>query len=255
MTTFHAAFIAALNGDTLALGPWLTHDDGRLGVYRNTIATGLSEALEAAFPAVAAALGTDNFQQVAAAYAHAHPPRSPCLQAYALSEDGGGFAGWLEAQAEAEDMDWLKALGLGDLARLDRLWLEVQFAADEVASTPQAFAALSPDTLIETRARLIASARLIRFDLSIHSVWRALREGETEGLSRAPEAETLLIRRNDAYTDVIALPEAGAAFLRACDKGLSLGRAAQIALEAYPATNLSAGFAEWLGFGALKLIH
>jgi hypothetical protein len=244
MSAFHDAFAGALAGDTNALAAWLeTSDRPNVAVYRNTIMSGLVEALEAAFPAVVAALGSDNFHQAAAAFARDQYPAHPMLHDY-----GGGFADWLAAQDALSDMDWLP-----DLARLDYLRLGVLNAADVEGTPAEVFARLSPDALSQARARLIPSARLIRFDTTLLCVWDALLTGDGEGLERRPEPETLLVRRVGEGVEVRCLNPDVAAFLSVCAEGGTLAEAAEAALTRDPTTDLTALFSHVLGLTCLHL--
>ncbi|MFN3808412.1 putative DNA-binding domain-containing protein [Asticcacaulis sp.] len=244
MSAFHQAFAGALAGDTDALAAWLeTPERPTVAVYRNTIMSGLVEALEAAFPAVVAALGSDNFHQVAAAFARDQYPAHPMLHDY-----GGGFADWLAAQDALSDMDWLP-----DLARLDHLRLGVLNAADVEATPAEVFARLSPEALSQARARLIPSARLIRFDTTLMSVWDTLLTGDGEGLERRPEPEALLVRRVGEGVEVRCLTPEVAAFLSVCAEGGTLTEAAEAAMASDPACDLTALFSHVLGLSCLHL--
>lgn len=244
MSAFHQAFAGALTGDTDALATWVaTPARPTVAVYRNTIMSALVEALETAFPAVVAALGSDNFHQVAAAFAGNHYPAHPMLHDY-----GGGFADWLAAQTALSEMDWLP-----DLARLDHLRLSVLNAADTAATPAEGFACLSPEALSHTRPRLIPAARLIRFDTTLLSVWEALLAGEGEGLERRPEPETLLVRRVGEGVEVRRLAPDVAAFLSVCAEGGTLAEAAEAALTCDPTTDLTALFSHVLGLSCLHL--
>lgn len=244
MSAFHQAFAGALTGDTEALAAWVeTPDLPSFVVYRNTIASALVEALETAFPAVATALGSDNFHQVASAFARDHYPAHPMLHDY-----GGGFADWLVAQDALSEMDWLP-----DLARLDHLRLSVLNAADTAATPAEVFARLSPDALSQAHACLIPAARLIRFDTTLLSVWDALLTGEGEGLERRPEPETLLLRRVGEGVEVRRLAPDVAAFLSVCAEGGTLADAAEVALTCHPTTDLTALFSDVLDLTCLQL--
>ncbi|ADU15318.1 DNA-binding domain-containing protein [Asticcacaulis excentricus] len=244
MSAFHQAFADALAGDTDALSAWVEmSDQPSVAVYRNTIASALVEALETAFPAVVAALGSYNFRQVAAAFARDHYPAHAMLYDY-----GDGFADWLAGLDALSEMDWLP-----DLARLDHLRLSVLNAADTAATPPEAFADLSPEVLTHARARLIPSVRLIRFDTTLLSVWEALLTGEAEGLERRPEPETLLVRRVGEGIEFRRLAPDVAAFLTVCTEGGTLGEGAEAAMGCDPTTDLTALFSHVLGLTCLRL--
>jgi len=54
----------------------------RFAVYRNNVAIGLIEALEARFPVVRRLVGEEFFTAMARVFVQAHPPRSPLLMIY-----------------------------------------------------------------------------------------------------------------------------------------------------------------------------
>src|SRR5277367_1723277 len=85
------AFAAAL-GEPSAPPPAMTHgrlgapDASRFAVYRNNVAVGLIDALEARYPVSRRIAGDDLFRAMARAFVRAHRPRSPVMIAY-----GGEF--------------------------------------------------------------------------------------------------------------------------------------------------------------------
>ena len=92
-------------------------------VYRNTVAKGCIDALQANYPAVHALVGTDWLRAAAHAFVHQHPPTDGCLMDY-----GAGFADFLEGFGPAANLPYLAAV-----ARLDRCWTESHLAADAPA--------------------------------------------------------------------------------------------------------------------------
>ena len=87
---FLAVFDQALRGG--ALPPGLTARDPqeigrRFDVYRNNVASGLSQALATRFPVVRRLVGDEFFTALARLYAETDRPRSPVL-----AEWGAGFA-------------------------------------------------------------------------------------------------------------------------------------------------------------------
>ena len=92
-------------------------------VYRNTVAKGCIDALQANYPAVHALVGTDWLRAAAHAFVHQHPPTDGCLMDY-----GAGFAEFLEGFGPAANLPYL-----GAVARLDRYWTEAHLAGDAPA--------------------------------------------------------------------------------------------------------------------------
>ena len=106
-------------------------------VYRNTVAKGCIDALQANYPAVHALVGTDWLRAAAHAFVHQHPPTDGCLMDY-----GAGFADFLEGFGPAADLPYLAAV-----ARLDRCWTESHLAADAPALQAAWLARQPPEAL------------------------------------------------------------------------------------------------------------
>ncbi len=106
----------------------------RFNVYRNNVAVSLTEALEAAFPAVARLLGPENFRSIAGRFLRQSPPQNPRMMHY-----GAGFADALQ------DIDALASLGyLPDIACLEQALREAYHAADHTALPPDALSTIAP---------------------------------------------------------------------------------------------------------------
>mgnify|MGYP000920526237 CR=1 FL=1 len=128
----HAAALAAYLGalDALLAQPGFA-------VYRNTVAKGCIDALQANYPAVHALVGTDWLRAVAHAFVHQHPPSDGRLMDY-----GAGFAEFLEGFGPAASLPYL-----GAVARLDRCWTEAHLAADAPALQAAWLAQQAPEAL------------------------------------------------------------------------------------------------------------
>ena len=81
----------------------------RLGIYRNTARTVLTEALRLTFPAVDRLVGGAFFDMAAARFIRRHPPRRACLDDY-----GADFADFLASLEEAAELPYLP-----DVARFE----------------------------------------------------------------------------------------------------------------------------------------
>lgn len=243
---FEAAFGALLAGDQEALNPWLGADaDDRAGldVYRNTIAKGRVDALAGLFPTVERLVGRDWFQQAALIFAAASPPTSPVLDLY-----GAEFPSWLESFSPAKALPYL-----APVARLDQAWTQSHRAPDAPVLTSRDATATAPAQLFASCAGLHPSARLFWFDWSVPTVWIANREEVSSGGDVVWEdrSEGLLIVRVDQTVTWRRLSRSEWTFLRACQRGRTLGAAAREAFSAEPTLNLAALFAGLLSTGAL----
>jgi hypothetical protein len=251
-TTVHA-FAAAL-GEPSAPPPTMTHgrlgapDARRFAVYRNNVAVGLIGALEARYPVSRRIAGDDLFRAMARAFVRAHRPRSPVMIAY-----GGEFpefvAEWNRHREERSDAAIQRAGGrpttpgllrfarnddrgstqlrqalasLPDVARLENAWVEAYHAEDGGVATVGDLAALSPDSLSDTRIAFHPAARLLRFATPAATVWALAQVSNgsvapTEGIS-----EDALITRHDCHVRVRVLPPGGYDFALKMREGATL---------------------------------
>lgn len=245
LARFQDAFAAALAGEDGALAPWLEAED-RLAVYRNTVATGLADALADQFPSVARIVGPAWLGHAARAFAAAHPPASPCLMDY-----GAAFPNWLAGFAPAAELPFL-----ADLARIDWARREALFAPDAAPASAEMFAALTPDDWSQTAAELHPSTQLLQFATSVPSLWIALQAERAPARAElAAEPEALLLLRPEQALAWRRLSPGEHAFLAACQLGRSLAEAGAAALAAAPGLALAERFAGLIGQGAFACIR
>src|SRR5690606_33849612 len=129
------------------------------------VLSAVAGALASSFPAVRRLVGEDFFNAAAAAYFAAAPPRLRTLVAY-----GESFPRFLETMPSAMATPYL-----GDVARLDRAWLEAHIAAEAPALAPGDLAHLDADALAAAHVTLHPSARLVHCGWRIHDIWVANR--------------------------------------------------------------------------------
>jgi len=208
-----ASFAAALR-DRAGMVPGISGGDNgataerRLGIYRNNIAVGLREALEATYPTVAALLGGDCFNEAARRFVGSCPPASPVLLEY-----GAAFAAFIEASDLADTVPYVS-----DVARLDWLRHEAAHAADAEAMSIGALGTLDEDAVDTATLRLHPSVRLLASDWPVASIWHAHQQPDTAAaLAALPRVgEKVLIVRpaldvevrtlgDDAYRLISAL--------------------------------------------------
>ena len=250
LSDFQDAFSAALRGDAAPLGPWLpiaTPEADGLTVYRNTVARGAVDALEATYSTVATMVGETWFRAAAGAYAEDHSPQEPSLLRY-----GADFPDWLSRFAPAQDTPYLP-----QIARLDQLWWESYFAADAPCLDPTGFAGVAAADLEDTTVRLHPSVRLVALEENLASLWLAHRDpGSPPGsfqIEDWPEQAMFVRTGLDVQARVL---EAGAfAFLSACAAGKSLLMAAEEVVEADPKASLQDIIALSLTEGVLSRLE
>ncbi len=92
----------------------------RYNVYRNNVTVSLIDALAAIYPAVQRITGSEFFRTMARFHVRAVPPVSPLLFEY-----GRDFPDFIESYEYAKEMPWL-----GDVASMERAWLDAYHAAD-----------------------------------------------------------------------------------------------------------------------------
>lgn len=212
-------------------------------VYRNTWVKGLLDALQANYPVVATLLGPDAFSSVAVEYARTKRSASPVLALY-----GERFPAHLAGHPLSEELPYL-----GDVARLERLWTECFFAADDEALNPAIFRRLLPEQAAALRPRLTAAARLARFETPAITIWEAHKQGEFEELEPEWRPEHVLVHRKGASVSVRLLSKPEFQLLSELRQGRSIGEA----IEAVAAANCSAEIpsliANIISSGALTL--
>lgn len=244
---FEAAFDALLAGDGEALTPWLgsgRQNRAALDVYRNTVAKARVDALAGLYPTVERLVGPEWFRQAGLMFAAASPPSSPVLDLF-----GADFPAWLESFPPARDLPYL-----APVARLDQAWSQAHLAIEAPALGGRVASETPPARLFASRAALHPSARLFWFDWSVPTIWMANRAADpaVEEAVWAERAEGLLIVRVAHAVTWRPLSRMEWAFLRACEKGRTLGQAAQDAFAVEPTLDLASMFAGLLTTGALS---
>jgi hypothetical protein len=240
---FHDAFEAALAGDAAALAPWSDASDleARLSVYRNTIASGLADALAAQFPTVLRIVGERWLRAAAITHAGEVRPTRASLIAY-----GQDFPDWLAAFPPAAAVPYLP-----QVARLDLLFTAADMAADAEPLAAAAVGALDADGFARHRLVLHPAAQFAWFGAGVPSLWLALQRDPPPAAFEVPEtAEGLLMTRPHLSVAPMRLSRGAHALLAACRDGESLADAAVAALDAEPELPLSHAFAELIERGA-----
>lgn len=215
-------------------------------VYRNTVMKGCIDALQANYPAVNRLVGDEWMRAAAAVYARKALPGLPMLLDY-----GKDFADFLARFEPAAELPYLPGV-----ARLDRCWTEAHAAATEDPLDHAAIAQLAEGNFYRLRLQPHAAARWAWCaDVPAYTIWsrnRSAAQDDNEIDWRAEGA--LLTRPRDAVT-WCALDRAGCAFIDSCAAGSTVAGAAQAALDADDAADLSQLITTLLGAGAFSRIR
>ena len=180
----------------------------RFAVYRNNVATGLGNALEAAFPAVKSLVGDDFFRAMALAFLRQHPPQGRIMMLY-----GGEFPAFIKGFAPAASLGYLP-----DVARLEQALRESYHSADAAALSAATIAAIPQHRWPDLRLHLSPALRVIRSDWPILSIWRA---AVKSGAAPQMGAEDVIVLRAEFDPEPQVLPQGGADFVAALQEGLS----------------------------------
>jgi len=225
-TDWHNNFAKALLHPEKAVPPGLQDPYGkptvqRFAVYRNNIVAGLTETLKVDFPAVCRIIGEDFFAAMARVYIVQHPPRSPVLLEY-----GGYFATFIDNFGPAESLPYL-----GDVARIERGWLEAYHASEATPLHPSALASVPSEQLHGIRFRLHPSVRLIRSKFPAFTIWSTNIEGGTPtAVDLGAGGENVLVSRSAAEIEIRRLSDGGVEFIRSVAEGNTTCKAARAAL-------------------------
>ena len=214
----------------------------RFAVHRNNVVASLVQVLKLRFPVIEKLVGAEFFAAAARIFVAIKPPRTPLLATY-----GDDFAAFLAEFEPARELAYL-----ADVARLEAARTRAYHAADAVSLDAGAFAALDADGIGAIRVNLHPSAEIISSPHPIVTIW-AMNAGERE---LAPienwRGEDALVIRPQLDVEVRMLPPGGAAFLGALAEGLPLGKAAEAAVTACPAFDLTANLAGLISWGLVR---
>ncbi|MBY3312569.1 HvfC/BufC N-terminal domain-containing protein [Rhizobium laguerreae] len=249
LTESQDAFAAALlhpdgplpQGITTARG---AADSSRFAVYRNNVYVGLTTALGQRCPVTKRLVGSDFFAGMARAYAADHKPASPLIMHY-----GDEFPDFITAFLPAASLPYLP-----DVARIEVAWTRAYHAADRLPLDVAQLAAVPPERLGDMTLVPHPSARLVRSDFPVGSIWSA-HQGETVATVADWQAETVLVVRAAMHVEVHVLPPRDAAFAGSLLQGVTLGEAAQTAFAVAPDFDFGSALIGLIGLGAFSVFE
>ncbi|SFA95157.1 Putative DNA-binding domain-containing protein [Poseidonocella pacifica] len=198
----------------------------RFNVYRNNVVVSLIEALQSGFPTVAALMGPERFQFLAARFVRECPPTSPRMMHY-----GATFPDWLADVQVGELPGYLP-----DMARLDLAMRASYHAPDSTALPPESIAALPPETIMAARLSFAPSLRLLTSPWPIFDIWRLVQDSSAP--KPRPLAQDIVILRPVFDPAPALLPPGGANLIAALQDAIPLGVALEDAPEGFDLSGL-----------------
>jgi hypothetical protein len=210
---------------TPARGLLADETEDRLRVHRNNSLRACIDALASSYATVQRIVGASYFDVLGAAYVARHPPTTRSLVGY-----GEHFPGFV---ADAETLRGLPYLG--DMARLDRAFLESSIAADCTALDIAAAAALPFEELAALAPGLLPSTRIVSLKWNVYDAWSANREEAEPPRTRVEQqAEYVLFARPQLEVAHAGITIAEGEFLQRVADGLTILAALESAVGIDP---------------------
>lgn len=228
LAAFQQEFAAAM--DTAISGP--------VAVYRNTAALGAIEALRDNYPVTRRLVGDEMFDAMALDHGHCCPPRSPVMALY-----GARFSDWIADQPWTRDIAYLP-----DVARIERLFVQSLFAADEPAATMADLEGVHDWTNL--RLRLHPACHFDWFTSPAMGIWLAHQNGAELGEGIEWQAEGGLFTRPTHAVLPMSLDRATHRFLFGMRLGETVGASALATAAIYPEADLGALLTALVSAGA-----
>jgi uncharacterized protein len=249
MTDYPAAFAQALLRPDRAApdcvnGPFGKGVRKRFNVYRNNVTVSLIDALADIFPATQRIVGATFFREMARLFVRQYPPLSPLLFLY-----GREFPEFIDRFEHTQSMPWL-----GDVARIERAWLDAYHAADAPTCTPESIAGVDSGALGALTFRAHPAMRIVPSRFPAVTIYSANRlDGPVEPIT-SDVPEQALVTRPKLDVAVRILPAGGAAFLTALASGKTLAEAAEAGASDTEAFDLAANISGMLEAGAFSAV-
>lgn len=210
----------------------------RLGIYRNTFASVLTNALRLSYPAVHRLIAAECFEGAARLFLQEQPPQCANLDDY-----GARFPEFLARFPPVAALSYLPGV-----ARLEWAVSRALHAGDAEPLNVARLAALGEDEQARVRFAPHPSAGLVRADHPTDSIWRAVLARDDAALAAIDPAAGpvwLLVHRAETGVEVSRLSECAWRFSEA----LFSGRALHQALDEAPCAEAQALLAEHLAAG------
>lgn len=237
-TAFHADFTHALRDPALPPPAFIRATNAhettrRFAVYRNNVATSLIDALRTRFPAAERIVGEEFFIAMARVFIVDHPPHSPLMFTY-----GDDLPAFVETFEHTRDMPYL-----ADVMRIEAARTLAYHAADARPLAPHELAHLDPEALMQLRASLHPSLKVLASSHPIVTIWSINSEAEGDQEIGEWESEEAMICRPHLDVEVRLAPPGTSRFVEVLRDNATLAQAAQHALDMHHAIDLTATLA------------
>lgn len=245
LVLFQSQFVEALTGgnrlpERIAASINSIQASKRFDVYRNNVYASLSEALRATFPAVERLVGEAFFRATARAFLANSLPQRGTLIGF-----GNGFPDFLDSFPPAQSLPYL-----GDVARLELLWLEAYHAEDARSLSMTDLSESDPSEFADIPLRLHPSLRWISSIYPIVEIWRTNREDDiVRPVTLTNDPQSWIVLRSETRVLIYLIPAAGRNFLSALREGKTVGEAIEH-MSASEDTDLYSLFSNLIGWGA-----
>lgn len=218
----------------------------RFAVYRNNVATGLVEALRAAFPVTERIVGADFFRAMARAFVARSRPASPLMFEY-----GAGFPDFVAGFAPADPLPYLAAVASLEAAR-SRAYHAADAPVLDPAGLAGRLAAWPGDAALRARVVAHPAALLVASRYPIVGIWAAHQGAETPRFDGPWRAESALVSRPADEVRVLALDQAGGVFAGSLLAGATVAEAGAAALAMDEDFEAGGALVALAGAGALS---
>jgi len=241
---------ALLNPDAAppALALWREHRHNRhrLALYRGNLAATATKALAAAYPVIAALVGTEFFGALAHAYVRARPSHDGDLNRF-----GGQLGEFLDDFPHAAQLPYL-----ADMARLEWTVHRAHYAADAVPVTAQQLGELAPAQLEVARLRLHDACVPVRSDWAVVSLWLAHQPAPAIDFpADMAVQEAGVVARSGWRVQVLPLGAGGYAALTVLRAGGTFGAALDAAFDVDGDFDVAAQLRRWLDLQLIVAIE
>jgi len=210
----------------------------RLGIYRNTFASVLTNALRLSYPAVLRLVAAECFEGAARLFMEEQPPQSANLDDY-----GAAFPEFLSRFEPVSALAYLP-----DVARLEWAVSRALHAPDVLSLDLGSLAALTEDEQARVCFTPHPFAALVHADHPADSIWRAVLAQDDAALAAIDPASGpvwLLVHRTESGVEVTRLSESAWRFTEALFAGRplysALGEASCRDAQVLLAKHLAAG--------------
>lgn len=211
---------------------------GPVAVYRNTVIVGAIDALSDNYPVTRQLVGDEMFEALAVDHSTCCPPRSPVMALY-----GARFSDWIADQPWTRDIPYLP-----DVARIERLFVQSLFAADEPPATMADLDGVHDWTNI--RLRLHPACHFDWFTSPAMQIWQA-HQADAELMDEYEwQAEGGLFTRPGHVVQGTILDRPMHRFLFGMRLGETVGGSALATAAIYPEADIGALFASLVAAGA-----